>query len=328
MFDTKNWETNGPIKTGQALARTYVEFEQRGRPSIPEIIIAFADHVGLEKSHNLRPAAKALGEAAELSGLANGYHNPFHTFQVDYNTALLLSFNQHLAEKNVPGAVVLSPEQMVTTMVAAVGHDLGHDGKTNHKFGADGTPQLDADGKLIRVPSRLEQIAVDRTGAILRKNGVADDIVQNVAAIIYGTEPTESTNAVKQAYLYITGLGAGAPPVVPEKLSPLLENRELAVMANIVGSADVLGSVLTPEYEKRMSGKLSKEHRREMGPADTLGFLKFVIGEDGFAGPVGGFFNPNIRLLRKTAEAELAPSAPPGPHSAATATARGVRPRA
>ncbi len=296
MFDLKEWRDKNGIQVGRDLGKRFEDMREEGRPSLPTMLDAFANDIKLDRNSPLRTAAAELGRAAEKSQ-DNPYHNPNHFADVTYGTAHLVLLNQELAAKHIPGAVELSKEQMMITVLAAAAHDLGHDGKTNSVPGADGKPTF--------VPFRLEQKAVDLATPILRKNGVSEDHIEDISILILGTEPIAGAQGVKAAYAHITGIdGKTKPPVVNPKLERLLESPELAASANLLGTADILPSIVTDLNQRVQSNLLSAEWGRPTGPKDTLFFVNNIVGE--LAGPVAGFFNPNVNMIRLDAERALA----------------------
>lgn len=198
------------------------------------------------------------------------YHNPFHAFEVACNAAILL---------DVGGDV--SPRYGALTLVAALGHDLCHDGTSN------------------RHPFHLESRAVHVVRGLAREAGVSIEDELRLEALIFATDVASARPTVAAL-----ARGEPLPEVVPTELSELLSDPELARAAAVIVDGDVLCSAgLTWEMHRFQSEALGREWKRDMGARDAVFFLETVLG--GRLLSLGGrYFMPNVERNLERARSE------------------------
>ncbi len=177
----------------------------------------------------------ALAEATEPP-----YHSRRHFKEVCLGLSLLLSAG---TVQMGQASWSLSDEDAWIVLLAAIGHDYGHEGRQNRTFG------------------ELEEKSCRLTGAFLRDAGLDDSVIDQVATLIRATEPT--------LYAALTG-----PAAHGAKLSAIETMKILLV------EADLFASML-PEYGILLGNWLSEEFKAETPGlaqiiASPAGRLKFL----------------------------------------------------
>ena len=211
---------------------------------------AVAASVGMDPLDPLAVAGARI--AADLdAGVAgqarNAYHNSRHICEV-----LLCSL--FLAKH----AGLRQPQQ-ARIAVAALVHDLHHDGTTN-----------------AGQPFRLERLAMDAAQPRLAEAGVAHAEIARIAALVLATEVSIGGPYASRCLRHFDQ-GGPAPPALPDAdpLGLLATDRGLAFQAVLLAEADLLPSVgLTFDHAMQCQERLSREDRRIAAtPAAKLAFL-------------------------------------------------------
>ena len=181
-----------------------------------------------------------LGLAAAIDVAAHGVDEPAYHCRRHFKE-VCLGLSLLLAGAGWP----ISDEDAWILLLAAIGHDYGHEGRPNHRFG------------------ELEEKSCGLVADYLQRHPGVDAAAQErVAALIRATEPS--------LYSAVTGpYAAGA------------DLSTLETMKILLVEADLFASML-PEYGILLGNWLSEEFRAEApqvaqviaSPAGRLGFLK------------------------------------------------------
>ncbi len=284
------WED--PHLYAAQLAAHYQAVRRRGAIDIVATARALVERTGLRPEDPLFRAAEMVAQVAynrpfEQARLltdvtrsqalmlqrhsAPEYHNPFHAFEVACNVAILLDVGADL-----------SPRYGALTLVAALGHDLCHDGGSNRR------------------PFHLESRAVHVVRSVAREAGASEQDQIDLEALIFATD-------VASARPTLSALidGAAPPAEFPLELTRIVQDSELARAAAVIVDGDVLCSAgLTWEMHRFQSEALGREWNREMGARDAVFFLDTLLGRR-FLSRGGQYFMPNLLRNFERANSEL-----------------------
>jgi hypothetical protein len=234
---------------------------------------AAAASIGLDPRDPLARSGTRIAadlDAGVTGQAGNAYHNDEHVCEV-----LLCSL--FLARQ-----AALAAAQQARIIVAALVHDLRHDGTTN-----------------AGQPFRLERIAIDAARPYLTAAGVAPGAIARIAALVLATEVGIGGPYARRCLLYHEH-GGTAPAARPDTdpLGLLATDRELAFQAVLLAEADLLPSVaLTFDHAIQCQERLSQEDPRIAAtPAAKLAFLDRHLREGLL---VARFFQPNLDALRR-----------------------------
>jgi hypothetical protein len=263
-------------------------YRQTARPSLPALAVYHALRLELD-SHS--PEYKALLLVAVRAEIAEtvepDYHNRNHYLDVAALTANLLAKNNHMAQTG--DAAALTKAEQALTLLAAVGHDLGHAGKSN-------PPDQ---------PLFNEENSFQLMEPLLLEAGLHDAQIVQVRTILRTTSPNGAHAVLKEAAKRQRD-GAeqkrdgtiAAPPTNPlfaELQTTLANNPKLTQMAAMVSDADLYGSAGAGlQANRMMSGWLTAEGRKYNNSsldfttdAARLFFFDSIVGKDGFASTAG-----------------------------------------
>ena len=133
---------SGQEAAGRLVALTRI-WDAGHRPSLPAIVLARLDQMGLDATLPLsKTLILAAARAEKVSEASDGeepvYHNRVHTMQVFQSVCYLLMAHRELsakasATKDQLLQVALTPFEELILMIAAVSHDVDHNGKGNPK---------------------------------------------------------------------------------------------------------------------------------------------------------------------------------------------------
>jgi hypothetical protein len=247
------------------------------------VFAAVAANVGMSPRDPLAVAGTRI--AADLddgvTGQArNAYHNSRHICEV-LLCSLFLAKHAGLA-----GA------QQARIAVAALVHDLHHDGTTN-----------------AGQPFRLERLAMDAARPCLAAAGVAQEEITRIAALVLATEVTSGGPYARCCFRHFHQ-GGPAPAVLPgaDPLGLLATDPDLAFQAVLLAEADLLPSIaLTYDHGMQCQERLSREDCRIAAtPAQKLAFLDRHLAAGLL---VAQFFEPNLEQLRCVIRASMEQSA-------------------
>ena len=222
------------------------------------------------------PLALALGAIArsvdegELSAPLP-YHNRVHFCEVVLGAHFLAR------------SVNLEPAQHTELVVAAVIHDLGHDGSTNRNE-----------------PFRLERQSHAYARPYLVRAGVSEVRLQRQLALLLATDIMNGLPRVRAWFHYHAGQGPrpGAPEPDPA-FELMADAPDLVRGAVMLTEADALASAgLTVERARLQEERLAAEQGRSVRAGDKARYLDTVF-PDGFL--LADLFNPNLEQIRRCA---------------------------
>jgi hypothetical protein len=230
-----------------------------------------ADRLGLEVDSPLRLAGVAIAADMDAGVGANDalpYHNRQHFCEV------------MLAANYVGLLGGLPADERGELLLAALIHDFGHDGGTNH------------DGAF-----RLERSALDLAAPYLDRVGVSKDTRQAIAAAVLATE---IVLGLPRARVWYRHHYLGGPR--PDGQEPVAEFSRFAThpacsrLAVCLAEADAMGSVgLTPGYAQLQQQRLAREWGRPLGEQEKFHYLDQMFGEF----MVARFLAPNLEAIRR-----------------------------
>lgn len=250
---------------GTAMADTFVAWREDIPPTLPCFLALACDAFDIDADHPLVPAALAacvLGETPHL----NSYHNTAHFREVMAMAIRLCATHRQV---NADSRLDLSADDIVLLILAAAIHDFGHDGQGNF-----------VDGH--HYPSRLELRAVDYAMPFLIAAGMTVDQGERLTAMVLATDvshsPThESPSAVLRA-IYHAHMRNLPMPDCDMLLSPLVEDYKTALMALLLGEADIAPSAgLSYDFSVQTTVMVAAESTVLQPSAATLhGFMDHI----------------------------------------------------
>ena len=299
------------FETAQKFTEIHVErYRQSGRPSLPALALHHAEQLGLEKDS---PAYKALilvSVRAEMkAAVMPDYHSKFHYMDVGAMTANLLEKNNEMLKARAADAVVLTPQDQALTFIAAIGHDLDHDGHVN--------PPHD--------PLFNENKSFHLMEPLLQEAGLSAVDIGRIYIILMTTSP-DGPHAVMKgvARAQREGTVVDFSVIDPKNKFPELhvlgQDSKLAQMAAIVSDSDLYASSGAGIKSSNLMGTLLTAEMRKDDPAidlTTYGadkyFLDNIVGKEGYASNAGRrVAAESLAALRKHVESHLSkPAKPP-----------------
>lgn len=284
------------LETGRNFTRVHInqyrDEKNGGRPSLPALAIAFADRLGLDAASAEYRAMILMAVRAERQVAQEpAYHNRHHFADVSALMANLLEKNNEMAAAGT-GGVALSKKDQALAFIAAIRHDIGHEGGTN--------PPHDH--------YHFEKITVGETTELLKEAGLSAPDIARLDVIHWTTSPN-GPHAVLKAVVEAHNRGEDAAkvfdrpadpnnpkgPTLGEKfpeLRALGNDRALAQMAAMLSDADLYASAGAGFVSNDlMSEELTQEWRkaRVINPKTGLpfdhttdaaraGFIDYVLG--------------------------------------------------
>jgi hypothetical protein len=227
-----------------------------------------ARRLGQDQDPALDQACRAMASMIDADP-ASFDRNPYHNRQHYCEVALTAYFLCEL------GAASACDTQLI--LVAALIHDVVHDGKSHPPF-------------------YLERASVDRATTLLAAHGVGSAVRDRIAVLVLSTDPSLGTRFVAATRAFHRGKGpAPAVPDAAPELASLVGDGHLAAMSTLLCEADILPSVgLTARHAMRLQSRLAREWNVTLGPQDKLDFIETVLA----GGLVSEFFLPNVIALR------------------------------
>jgi hypothetical protein len=186
-----------------------------------------------------------LGKAAlDISEVAGGiadqptYHNPQHITEVIV-ASFCLGKREHLDD-----------ERLAEVLIAAAGHDLGHDGSTN------------------KTPYSLETRSYEIAYPLMEHAGMSPEAIDRVGQMILATDFVHGVPIVRENYRTGKKYGMHADPEV----------QLLNAQCLILTEADILFSCFNESYNEMLSSLLSEEWGKgpELELGARIGFLQSV----------------------------------------------------
>lgn len=262
------------FETADSFTKIHVnQYRESGRPSLPALAVYHADKMGLEKDSAEYRALVLVSVRAEMkAAVTPDYHNQHHFLDVAAMTANLLTVEA--------GGVALTAREKTLTLIAAIGHDLGHEG--------EGNPKGD--------PLYNETRSFDLMYPLLAEAGLSGPAIAKIHTILMTTSPNGPHALLKGiAKAYRDGRAPDFKTLDPENrfsdLHDMAQDKNLVQMAAMVSDADLYasgGAGLTANG--RMSEFLTKEGKGAMDfTTDNARkfFLENIVGTEGFASDAG-----------------------------------------
>jgi hypothetical protein len=261
--------------TAEAFTRIHIrQYRSAGsRPSLPLLAAHHAARLDIDKDSDVCKALMAVAIRAETKeDVTPEYHNRFHFIDVAAMTANLLE-----------QSAGLSTHEKALAFIAALGHDIGHQGRIN--------PPDD----LVRNEERSFRLIEP----LLREAGLSAEDIGKIRIILLATSP-DGPHSVMRAAVRARRDGQPVSSTVdpqgrfPALKKALTQDGKLLEMAAIVCDSDIYASSGAGlESSKLMSSLLTAEQKRENKTLDLTSdkarkfFLDNVIGRDGYASAAG-----------------------------------------
>lgn len=272
-------------------------------PSTVAIICAAAEHFDIPPDNRHLKAAIMAGLAAEVDN-DNPYHSNHHFREVTATMARLCNVNNELAASGKPGAIMLESDNVAKCLLAAAGHDLMHDGKTNSLTGPESHQQYRLENKAIGAIEPFMQVAgmsardQEDVRVMIRITDISappggkspHSLLKGVFKEPPVREQSLSSSSIVQQYLkdhnapvLVDDSGKALPSAsveLPPALRNLAQDQTLLTMCTLMSDADLGPSTATNfEYSRKMTTLLSRENPALADSNKTLsGFLQFVVG--------------------------------------------------
>ncbi len=269
----------GAAETGRAIAAAHRRMARTGRPSLPGLLAAAYDGIGMAPEAPERRAAMVAAVLAAATP-APRFHDLRHTREVVANAIWLAAATPRL-----------SAGERALLFLAATVHDLGHDGGTNARAGADGRRRT--------IPCLLEDRSLGLILPVARRAGLAP---ARIAALVAMVRQTDIARRAGLTALHDAVLGEGASPARatgPEDDPERLRARPRVLLATaVLADADVLTSAgLTRASQRVQDARLAAERGTAVDPAVGLRFFDRLLGGR-FITAAGRRLDPNLRRLR------------------------------
>lgn len=250
---------------GDGLALLHERLREEN-PTCVELCVEFCRALGV-MDRNAANALIDIAKIADRSGTDNPFHNPAHSREVTVNWWLL-------ARLHGTAPPALTRAAMLLGLIAAMGHDLHHDGQGNGVGAA-------------HIPFRLESVAAATTEAVLCRHGVPENSRATVTAMILSTD-------VRNGYPYLEGAGVGDARFAP------LGDEVILLCAQMLRDADLLPSAGTSiaAYRAR-TAELERESGLTPGAwggAAGATFFETVVRHR-FLSPAARLFAPNLAMI-------------------------------
>ncbi len=196
------------------------QYRETGRPSLPALAVYHAQKMGFDKKSPEYKALILVAVRAEMkAAVTPDYHNQFHYLDVAAVTANLLQVKT--------GAIALTKQEQALTFIAAIGHDLGHEGVGNPKD----QPMLN------------EQISFELMAPLLQEAGLTGPDIDKIHTILMTTSPNGPHAILKAvAQAQRNGSTPDFAAIDPKNDFSALSDSRLTQMAAIVSDADLYAS--------------------------------------------------------------------------------------
>lgn len=241
---------------GVTLARLFTRWRTT-QPSMPALLVAAGSELGLQQQGALADAAALVSLAADVAH-TNAYHDNNHFREVTAMMALYLR-----AHQGIDSAVKLSSADMTKCLIAAMAHDLHHDGTGNKVEG-------------VHIPYRLEDKAIAAIEPLLALAGVSENDCADIRLLIRVTD-VSAADAGISPHAVLRALLAGKVVDAPAELSGLVGDKKLQQMAALMSDADLAPSAATTYgYTRRQSFRIAAEKGRN--DVEDKGIAAFIDG--------------------------------------------------
>jgi len=291
------------FETAERFTQIHVEqYRETGRPSLPALAVHHAEKLGLDKGSPEYKAMILVAVRAEMeTAIKPDYHSKNHFLDVAAMTANLLEKNNEQVAKG--GGTPLTRQEAAVTFIAAIGHDLDHEGKSN-----PGTDPLFNEKKSFAIMEPLlkeagltpAQIADAQTILMTTSPNGPHAILKTMAKGERDGQPVTIADVREMDRRYneemvAKGNNMGLKPLDFPELASLDGNKKLIQMAAMVSDADLYASGGAGMNANRvMSALLTAEGKNYMNsPLDfttdgsRMFFLDGIVGKEGFASDAG-----------------------------------------
>jgi hypothetical protein len=290
------------------------DYFEKGRPSLTALAIHHADIMGLDKNSTDYKTLILIAFRAEMkTAVTPDYHNKFHYLDVAAMTANLLEKNAGMVKEKLAGVMPLTQHEQTLAFIAAIGHDLDHDGLSN-------PPQdmfFDEKKSFYMMEPVLRRAGLspedrDRICTILLTTS-SDAIKDEQGKRWYG--PTEVMRRIVLAQrageeIDLSKIDpANAFPVLCEKL---VKDPHLAEICAIVTDADVAGSSISLTSSQEYSQRLASERKKAGENADLLSdqarkwFLDNIVGGSYFSQAAQVVADKSLQAVRRKTDQRIA----------------------
>jgi len=258
--------TAGGDDNGAKMAELFDKWRDNP-PSTVAIICAAAEHFDIPPDNRQLKAAIMAGLAAEVDN-DNPYHSNHHFHEVTAAMARLCNVNNELAAGGKPGTIMLETNDIAKCLLAAAGHDLMHDGKTNSLNGPESHQQY-----------RLENKAIGAIEPFMQLAGLSARDQEDVRVMIRITD-ISAPQGGKSPHSLLKAAARGDVGALPPELADMARDPVLRATCTLMSDADLGPSTATNfDYSRKMTTLLSRENPALADSNKTLsGFLQFVVG--------------------------------------------------
>lgn len=281
-----------PLFAGKKIGHDYAMLFDRWRenpPSMSALLAVALDELRISPDEPAARAAALVAQAADVP-LGHAYHDNNHFREVTAMMAIYLRVNRQMVQAGDPSATPLSENNMAKCLLAAIGHDLLHNGRGNT---VDGVHQQ----------YRLENQAIDAMMPLMKLAGMSDADCAEVAAIIRVTDVSAPKGGISP-HKVLRKLVKGEPVVVPPELADIASGARLRAMAALMSDADLAPSGATNYITSHRQIKRVAAENPALAPTDEnlLGFLAGVIEKE-FISPAARQHSQNSlsEIFAKTA---------------------------
>jgi hypothetical protein len=300
------------FETAKRFTQIHIEqYRQTGRPSLPALAVHHAEKLGLDKNSAVYKALIMVAVRAEMkAAVSPPYHSKYHYTDVAAVTANLLEKNNEMLKAGDSRGVPLTVEEQALTFIAAIGHDLDHEGRDNPK---DDVYFNEKKSFCLMEP-------------LLREAGVSPVNTNKVYTILLTTSPNGPHAVLKGiAHAQREGKAPDFAKIDPEnkfaELRVLAKDVKLTQMAAIVSDSDLYASSGAGlKSSETMAGLLTVEKNKAGDNSDltTDGSRKYffdnIVGKEGYASNAGrAANNASFEALRAENDRRLAAAAPKPP---------------
>lgn len=252
--------------SGHDYARQFIKWREQP-PAMLAVLLASAQELKLDAADPAMVAAALASFAADVP-LNNAYHDNSHFREVTAMMAVYCMVNQQVAAQGAPNVVALSSADMAKCVLAAMGHDLLHNGGGNT---VDGVHQQ----------YRLEDRAIAAIDPFMKLAGMSDDDRAEVATMIRVTDVSAPKGGISP-HKVLRKLMAGEPVDVPPELQAIASDARLRNMAALMSDADLAPSAATNYITSRRQLHRVSAENPALPPTDQSlsGFLSFVVEKE------------------------------------------------
>ncbi|PCI01100.1 MAG: hypothetical protein COB76_02055 [Alphaproteobacteria bacterium] len=258
-------ESADQVEWGKGVSDMFMNWRTDVPPTMPSLLALACDHFNIADDHPFLNVALAACVLSEMPHL-NPYHNNHHFHEVVAMAIRLCATHQSMNEGT---DFELNASDILLLLTAAAIHDFDHDGQGNIMDGH-------------HTPSRLEKRAVDQVTPFLMAAGLGQMHMDTVRALVLttdvskGLEGESPSNILRAVHMaHVKGLSM---PEVAQDLQPLANDRKLALMACLLGEADIAPSTgLNYDFSQMATILVAQESSVLQPSATTLyGFMRHI----------------------------------------------------